>query len=299
MNHDDIDDLLARGLRDYNAPPTVPREELWQRIAQARGEARVQAPVEAQGEARNKTRFAARRDAVNARAWLTWTTAGIAALLLIAAGISIGRWSERRPRGAPLLATAPNAATVDTNRDTRPVSEAPAEAQQLASAAPTVDSRRGIDGEAAPHTVASLRPSRASSRGRQTPIGSSAARGSATSDNLAYRLVVLQHLAGSEAMITAFRSSARSGQVDPQITRWSRDLLSTTRMLEASDAADDPVMKRLLGDLDLIITQIVQYSAQDSANTEELDLIEHSINQRGVITKLRGTLPGRTAPAGS
>src|SRR3569623_2800069 len=97
--------------------------------------------------------------------------------------------------------------------------------------------------------------------------------------SLAYRLVVLQHLAGSEAMNTAFRSSARTGHVDPQIARWSRDLLSTTRLLEASQSADDPVMKRLLGDLDLIITQIVQYSARATVNSEELDIIEQSINQ--------------------
>jgi hypothetical protein len=34
-------------------------------------------------------------------------------------------------------------------------------------------------------------------------------------------------------------------------------------------------------------------------DTEELDLIEESINKRGVITKLRSSLPVRLTPAGT
>ena len=113
-------------------------------------------------------------------------------------------------------------------------------------------------------------------------------------ESLAYRLVVLRHLAGSEAMITSFRSSARNGEMDAQLAGWSRELLSTTRLLESSQAASDPVMKRLLEDLDLVISQIVQYTTRGTTNSEELDLIEQSINKRGVMSKLRSTIPGRT-----
>jgi len=106
-------------------------------------------------------------------------------------------------------------------------------------------------------------------------------------------LVVLQHLAGTEAMITTFRASARNGEADAQVGKWARDLLGTTRLLEASQAAQDPVMKRLLEDLELVIVQIVQYTNRGTNDPEELDLIEQSIKKRGVITKLRGTLPGQ------
>jgi hypothetical protein len=117
--------------------------------------------------------------------------------------------------------------------------------------------------------------------------------------NLAYRLVVLQHLAGTEAMITSFRATAERGQTDTLMASWSRELLGTTRMLAASPAADDPVMKRLLQDLDLVITEIVQYSAHGVNNPEELKLIEQTINERSVIPKLRGTIPGRVSSAGT
>src|SRR5262249_27667972 len=121
----------------------------------------------------------------------------------------------------------------------------------------------------------------------------------APSPNLAYRLVVLRHLAGSEAMITAFRASAQRGEIDAQMAAWSRELLGTTRLLEQSPVADDPTMRRLLEDLDLVLAQIARYVTRGTVNTEELDLIEESINRRGVITKLRSSLPVRLTPAGT
>ena len=132
--------------------------------------------------------------------------------------------------------------------------------------------------------------------------GSSASRDGESVDasaSLSYRLVVLKHLAGSEAMITAFRSSAKRGEVDAQIADWSKELLSTTRMLEASAASDDPTMRRLLEDLDLVLAQIKQYVTRGTNSPDDLELIEQSINKRGVMTKLRSTLPNRTSPVGT
>ncbi|HEY6830663.1 MAG TPA: hypothetical protein VI259_27640, partial [Gemmatimonadaceae bacterium] len=111
--------------------------------------------------------------------------------------------------------------------------------------------------------------------------------------------VVLQHRAGTEAMIPSFRAAARNGESDAHVAKWARDLLGTTRLLEASQAADDPVMKRLLEDLELVIVQIVQYSNRGTNDPEELDLIEQSIKKRGVISKLRSTLPTQEGSVGT
>jgi hypothetical protein len=213
MNDDRMDELLAEAARDYNAPATVPREEIWSRIQAERG--------------------AKRRGHSAARVWV-WPSVGIAAAALLAVGVTLGRRIERSaaPAAPPMTAAAPQAV-----RDS-----------------------------------------------------------SATS--LSYHLVVLKHLAGSEAMITAFRSAARHGEVDVQIAAWSKELLSTTRMLEASVATDDPTMKRLLEDLDLVLAQIKQYVTRGTNNPEDLDLIEQSIIKRGVINKLRSTIPARNVPAG-
>jgi hypothetical protein len=120
-----------------------------------------------------------------------------------------------------------------------------------------------------------------------------------TTTNLAYQLVVMRHLAGTEAMITSFRHSTRGGVPDSTMAEWSRELLSTTRTLEAARATSDPMMRRLLDDLDLVLSQIVQYTTKGTNDPDELDLIEQSINRRGVMTKLRSTLPNRQMSVGT
>ncbi len=204
------------------------------------------------------------------RVWF-WPSAGIAAALLIGTGIVIGRRMER--------STAPRTA-VAASRDTT---------TRRDSSLPTV-ARRETTTTPKDSTIVAVHDPVPNNPGpdKQGP-----------DKTLAYQLVVLQHLAGTEAMITSFRAAARNGETDAHVGKWARDLLGTTRLLEASPAADDPVMKRLLEDLELVIVQIVQYANRGTNDPEELDLIEQSIKKRGVIAKLRSTLPARDGLAGT
>ena len=258
MKDDQMDELLIQGVRNYNEPGPVPREQMWARIASER-----------RG-----------RDAVVAlasprRHW-GWAVSGLAAAAVLAVGIAIGR---RLERASPSPKTTSTTATVPKPR---PESLATTTRSSSHSIVATIRGETQRTGERAKQLAEDAGPANYGNR-------------SVESDNLAYRLVVLRHLAGSEAMITAFRSSARSGEVDAQIGEWSRELLGTTRMLEASPVVQDPTMKRLLEDLDLVIAQIAQYVSTGKHNPDDLDLIEQSITKRGVITKLRSTLPARVA----
>jgi hypothetical protein len=269
MNDDQIDELLATGARDYNRPGTVPREEMWARIEASRRARRV------------------RPEARTSRPIWIWSGVGIAAALILSVGITIGRRVERAtPTAGTSIAVKPVAAP--PRQDT---------AKSIGSPQPTttVASRDSLIGQLREQTKNTDRRARelAASEPRTQDAEQPAV------PNLAYHLVVLQHLAGSEAMITAFRTAAHRGEMDAQLASWSRELLSTTRMLEASAATQDPTMKRLLEDLDLVIAQIVQYVTHGTNNSEELDLIEQSITTRGVITKLRGTVSARTPAAGT
>jgi hypothetical protein len=80
MTEDRWERWLREAAQDYHRPPETPREELWRRIAAARG---------------------ARRRAVALRPWLRWGV-GIAALLAL--GIGIGRWTARAPLPPSLAA---------------------------------------------------------------------------------------------------------------------------------------------------------------------------------------------------
>lgn len=99
-------------------------------------------------------------------------------------------------------------------------------------------------------------------------------------------------------MITAFRGAARSGEVDPQMAKWSRDLLGETRMLEGSAPPNDVEMKRLLEDLELVLAQIVQYTNHGTHSADDLDLIERSIKHRAVMNNMRTMSAGRL-PSGT
>jgi len=261
MNDDQMDELLIQAARDYNLPGAAPREAMWSAIAAAR---------------RGSTVRRAPR-----RVWM-WPSVGIAAAALLAVGIGIGRRLERQP-SAVTVATTPS--VVPPKAATPPADTSTVSRDTLVKA--LHEETRKTDETA--RRLAAARPTESPSRRTGEPASAESRASSADSRALAYRLVVLRHLAGSEALITSFRASAKRGEVDTEIAAWSRDLLGTTRLLEASAAADDPVMKRLLEDLDLVIAQIAQYAARGTYNAEELDLIEQSINQRSIMTKLRNT----------
>jgi hypothetical protein len=289
MNDDQMDELLIQGVRDYNAPGAVPREEMWRRIQATRLENR---------KAARSVSVAAGHGAK----WWMQPSVGIAAAIILAIGIGIGAFVERRPPAPPTVAVVPAGPAAPTTVASQPAPVTPETAnqatadtttagivRQLHEATRRTDEKVRALASANPATPAARDGTPSTAAGTQTPANQS----------LAYRLVVLQHLAGSEAMITSFRADARSGEMDAELASWSRELLGTTRLLEASQASNDPVMKRLLEDLDLVISQIVQYTTRGTTNQEELDLIEQSINRRGVISNLRSTILSRKIPAGT
>lgn len=258
---DGADELIVRAARDYNEPGPVPRDEIWNRIVEAR---RSQAGAQPIAVAGRRTRY-----------WV-WPSAGLAAAGLVAIGVAIGRNVERtKGHGEPGVPNAVVTAPQDSTRS----------APGGTTSAPAIPAR----------TLASDSDA---SGGRREAATTLAAGDEPNSMNVAYRLAVVNHVVGSEAMITAFRASARRGDVDPQLAKWSRDLLGETRLLESAAPADDATMKRLLEDLELVLAQIVQYSNRGTHSPEDLDLIERSIRRRSVISNIRnlsvGQLPSGT-----
>ena len=186
---------------------------------------------------------------------------------LVAVGVTIGRYVERTRQQTGTEPSRQMAKGADTNASSAPAGSIPESVTQVS---PT-------------ERMADRRPATA---------------GSSDAASLAYRLAVVDHVAGSEAMITAFRGAARRGEVDAQLAKWSRDLLGETRLLEGSAPPDDVEMKRLLEDLELVLAQIVQYTNRDTHSADDLDLIERSIKHRAVMTNMRTMSAGRL-PSGA
>ena len=109
-------------------------------------------------------------------------------------------------------------------------------------------------------------------------------------DTISYARAATAELSRAEALLTAYSASGANVAVDKQLSSWARDILSNTRLLLDSPAADDPARKRLLQDLELVLVQMVQRSPEAGAS-EERAHIDRSMERTQVLTRLRSTLP--------
>ncbi len=306
MNNDNrIDELLQKAAQQYNQPPAVvPRDEMWAAIEKAQAERAVR-PM----------RIVATPSQRPLIARFGWIGAAAAAVLLVATGVGIGRWSMERSSGG---ASAPKAvaSTSATGSPTveGPKSEpagvetssavAPGEPELSGASEPERGSVSGREPAPASGTrVASANPRPGSAPARRGVTNrsggaSTAIRGGAlvpptsygsTRSEGPYQVAANRHLANAEALLTAFRTDSRDARMDASLSKWARDLLSNTRLLLDSPAADDPQRARLLGDLELVLAQIVQLSP--GAAAQDRELIEGSIRNGQVMTRLRSAIP--------
>jgi hypothetical protein len=138
--------------------------------------------------------------------------------------------------------------------------------------------------------------------GRWTARQSTGTRGGAAvasadtagSRDVVYQFAATQYLSRTETFLTGFRADLRAGRADSRFTSHARDLLTTARLLLDSPAADDPRMRALLEDLELVLVQISQLEA--GRNARDADLITQDMDQRSVLPKLRSAIPAGPVP---
>lgn len=263
MSDDKMDDMIKRAAATYNAPSAnVPRDAMWEAI-QAR---RAAGPRVVYGGA-------ARSSAAIARPRVWWGAAAAAALL-IGAGIGIGRWSATprsvAARPGTAIATVPPAVVAPSK------TESPNVSVPTGSAQPSASNQTRI---------ARPQPVLVANGQRSAPVNVAA---TGPVPNAAYQVATLNHLSNAEAMLTAFRAHADE-KMDAAMAKWARDLLTNTRLLLDSPAADDPHRKQLLEDLELTLVNIVQLSPDAGAGDRKM--IEKSLDDGRVLTRLRTAIP--------
>ena len=128
--------------------------------------------------------------------------------------------------------------------------------------------------------------------GANAPVVASA---DSVRSDVAYQVAAQQYLMRTEVLLTDFRAQSARGRLDPQFVAAARDLLTTTRLMLDSPAANDPRLQPLLEDLELVLAQITQLPAEPGRKNE-MDLINQGLNQRSVLTRLRTASPA--IPAG-
>lgn len=111
---------------------------------------------------------------------------------------------------------------------------------------------------------------------------------------LAYRVAAAQYLSRTEALLTGFQTEGHPGAPDAQFAAQARDLLSTTRLMLDSPAAEDARLRGLLEDLEVVLAQIAQLRTRPDA--EDVGLINQGLKQRGVLLRLRSAIPAGPGP---
>ncbi|MEP6508111.1 MAG: hypothetical protein ABJC63_07780, partial [Gemmatimonadales bacterium] len=292
MTEDDRkDEMIIKAASDYNRPPATPREDMWTAIQTARsaGGSGPRLHVAAGGLASGSSYKAQSRLASR----YVWLGAAAAAALLIASGIGIGRWiSSPSTQSSVAVTKAPIHVAENPGIPVPDIDPNPEPAPAASSAAP--DNSGGASKSVSkPRTRDEIRKSpRIIGRGglqlarnRDDIYDGSAVKATAVS----YQVVTQKHLQDAEALLTSYSLEGRDPRMDAQFAGWARGLLSNTRLLLDSPAGDDPRRARLLQDLELVLAQIVQLSP--NAATQERDLIQGSISNGHVMTRLRSAIP--------
>ena len=100
-----------------------------------------------------------------------------------------------------------------------------------------------------------------------------------------YSAETSQYLGQTAALLIALPSEVRAGRANEQFLGRAGELLTRTRLMLDSPAANDPNMRNLLEDLELVLAQVVHL--ENNQNRTELDLISRALEQRDVIPRLR------------
>ena len=132
------------------------------------------------------------------------------------------------------------------------------------------------------------------------PPGSTAAAGTQVSNeidslaNVAYQVAATQYLSRTEAFLTSFRTDANRSANTARLARQARDLLTTTQLMLDSPAGDNPRLRSLLEDLELVLMQISLLNPVQDGH--DRDLITQGMNQSNVLPKLRSAIPAGPVP---
>ena len=116
-----------------------------------------------------------------------------------------------------------------------------------------------------------------------------------------YRLAAVQTLTQAEALLTAYRAgnvSERNPDAARQLGTWGREVLGSTRLLLDSPAGDDPQLRPLLNDIELVLVQIIRLSGAPLDSSDRA-LINGAMRDRDLLPRIRTAVPAGVAGAAS
>jgi hypothetical protein len=281
MTEDNFEEFLKKAAQGYNAPPArTPREDMWSAIqAQRAAGPRVVYGGGSPVRESSPRRFGSR----------IWVGAAAAAVLLLATGVGLGRWTASSSTSGPVAVTSPPKAGSPSVLIGGTSPSGASENPEAAASAATSGGGQAPSSRAGRPIIGGGRPP-GSRDGGNTAKAVLDGLPSPSNSASAYQLTAVRHLSEAEALLTSFRSRSNADQqMDAQLGTWARELLSNTRLLLDSPVANDPQRRPLLEDLELVLVQIVQLSP--GSTPQDRDLIEKTLQHDHVMTRLRTAIP--------
>jgi hypothetical protein len=104
----------------------------------------------------------------------------------------------------------------------------------------------------------------------------------------AYRDQTSHYLGQAAALLISLPAKDASGKTDAAFAGKAAELLVTTRLLMDSPAAQDPKLRSLLEDLELVLVQIARLRNERSSG--DLDLIHQAVEQGDVLSRLNSAV---------
>jgi hypothetical protein len=104
----------------------------------------------------------------------------------------------------------------------------------------------------------------------------------------AYRDQTSEYLGQAAALLISLPVEGAPARSDARFAGEAADLLVTTRLLMDSPAAQDPKLRGLLEDLELVLVQIARLRGE--RNRSDLDLIQQTVEQGDVMSRLNSAV---------
>jgi hypothetical protein len=104
------------------------------------------------------------------------------------------------------------------------------------------------------------------------------------------------YLGRVEVLLTVAGRDASAPGEAPDMAAWARGLLTETRLLLDSPAADDEDLGLLLNDLELVLAQIIRRAGGESPVRNSW--LRNTLEQRAILTRLRSRLPAGESGVG-
>ncbi|MGH7602883.1 MAG: hypothetical protein ACRENK_02675 [Gemmatimonadaceae bacterium] len=136
-------------------------------------------------------------------------------------------------------------------------------------------------------------PRTAATHGASPPAAIASAKSAATFSDTsavadAYRDQTSRYLGQTAALLISLPARDANVKADAAFAGKAADLLVTTRLLIDSPAAQDPKMRALLEDLELVLVQVARLRVERSRG--DLDLIHQAVEQGDVLSRLNSAV---------